>query len=53
MNSFCRSDFNRTAVNSTPPTKAGVIYDIRAGLRQAESGEGRPARLTLQETYSI
>ena len=32
-----------------PPTKDDIIDDIRVGLRQAKAGEGRPARLVLQE----
>ena len=40
---------NRVAADSVPPTKADIIDDIRVGLRQAKAGEGRPARLVLQE----
>ena len=45
----CRNSPDRTAVDSATPTKADIIDDIRAGLRQAKAGEGRPARLVLQE----
>ena len=37
----------RAAVGCTSPTKADIIDDIRVGLRQANSGEGRPARLPI------
>ena len=44
-----RNTPNRISADSTPPTKADIIDDIRVGLRQAKAGEGRPARLVLQE----
>ena len=44
-----RNSPNRISADSAPPTKADIIDDIRVGLRQAKAGEGRPARLVLQE----
>ena len=44
-----RNSRNKISADSSPPTKADIIDDIRIGLRQAKAGEGRPARLVLQE----
>ena len=44
-----RNSLNKISTDSTPPTKADIIDDIRVGLCQAKAGEGRPARLVLQE----
>ncbi len=31
------------------PTKADILDDVRRGLKQAQAGEGRPARVVLEE----